>query len=122
MKDILTAFCKRLAMCLGALVIAAAAFFLARGEGRLAFAFVLGLFAALVFVSNMAHRLWTLSSDTRAARGQMLVGMIVRLVVFAGILAVAVLASPEVFFAAAAGFVLTYLVTFALLILQEAKK
>ena len=70
----------------------------------------------------MAHRLWTLSSDTRAARGQMLVGMIVRLVVFAGILAVAVLASPEVFFAAAAGFVLTYLVTFALLILQEAKK
>ncbi|MCI6284011.1 hypothetical protein [Selenomonas sp.] len=122
MKDILTAFCKRLAIGLGVLVCGSAAFFLARGEGRLTLAFVLGLFAALVFVSNMAHRLWTLSSDTRAARGQMLVGMIVRLVVFAGILAVAVLASPEVFFAAAAGFVLTYLVTFALLILQEAKK
>lgn len=122
MKDILTAFCKRLAVSLGVLVIAAAAFFLARGEGRLAFAFVLGLFAALVFVSNMAHRLWTLSSDTRAARGQMLVGTIVRLAVLALILAVAVLASADVFFAAAAGFVLTYVVTFAVLILQNAKK
>ena len=122
MKDILTAFCKRLAVNLGVLVIAAATFFLARGEGRLAFAFVLGLFAALVFVSNMAHRLWTLSRDSRAARGQMLVGMIVRLAVLALILAVAVLSSSDVFFAAAAGFVLTYVVTFALLILQEAKK
>ena len=122
MKDILTAFCKRLAIGLGVLVCGSAAFFLARGEGRLTLAFVLGLFAALVFVSNMAHRLWTLSSDTRSARGQMLVGTMIRLAVLACILAVAVLASSEVFFAAAAGFVLTYHVTFAVLILQNAKK
>ena len=122
MKDILTAFCKRLAIGLGVLVCGSAAFFLARGEGRLTLAFVLGLFAALVFVSHMAHGLWTLPSDPRSARGQMLVGTMIRLAVLACILAVAVLASSEVFFAAAAGFVLTYLVTFAVLILQNAKK
>lgn len=122
MKDILTAFCKRLAMSLAVLTGAATIFFLARGEGRLAFAFVLGLFAALVFVFNMAHRLWTISSDTRGAHGRMVAGMVVRFGVFALILGVAVMASTEVFFAAAAGFVLTYLVALGLLILQNAKK
>ena len=54
MKDILSAYRKRLQKSLAVLVIVAAALLLARGEGRLAFAFLLGLIAALVFVWNMA--------------------------------------------------------------------
>ena len=87
MKDILSAYRKRLQKSLAVLVIVAAALLLARGEGRLAFAFLLGLIAALVFVWNMAFRLWNLSTDAKTAHRQMLWGMFLRLAVLALVLA-----------------------------------
>ena len=122
MHDILTAFCKRLAWSLGALVIVGTVFFLARGEGQLVFAFVLGLAAALVFVWNMAFRLWHLASDAQAAHRQMLWGLVLRLAVLALVLLVAALASPEVLFAAAAGFVATYVLALGQLLLWNVGK
>ena len=122
MKDILTAFCKRLAKRLGVLVGAAAVFFLARGEGALVFAFALGLAAALVFVWNMAYRLWHLSTEAKTAHRQMLWGMFLRLAILALVLLAAGMASSDVLLAAAAGFVLTYLVALVTFLLQNAKK
>lgn len=122
MKDILTAFCKRLAKCLGVLVGAAAVFFLARGEGTLVFAFGLGLAAALVFVWNMAYRLWHLSTEAKTAHRQMLWGMFLRLAILALVLLAAGMASSDVLLAAAAGFVLAYLVALVTFLLQNAKK
>ena len=122
MKDILSAYRKRLRKSLAVLVIVAVALLLARGEGRLAFAFLLGLAAALVFVWNMAFRLWNLSTDAKTAHRQMLWGMSLRLAVLALVLLAAALASSEVMLAAAAGFVATYFVALGQLILQHAKK
>ena len=96
MKDILSAYRKRLRKSLAVLVIVAVALLLARGEGRLAFAFLLGLVAALVFVWNMAFRLWNLSTDAKTAHRQMLWGMFLRLAVLALVLLAAALASSEV--------------------------
>lgn len=122
MKDILSAYRKRLQKSLAVLVIVAAALLLARGEGHLAFAFLLGLVAALVFVWNMAFRLWNLSTDVKTAHRQMLWGMFLRLAVLALVLLAAALASSEVMLAAAAGFALTYFVALGQLILWNAGK
>lgn len=122
MKDILSAYRKRLRKSLAVLVIVAVALLLARGEGHLAFAFLLGLVAALVFVWNMAFRLWNLSTDAKTAHRQMLWGMFLRLAVLALVLLAAALASSEVMLAAAAGFVATYFVALGQLILWNAGK
>ena len=122
MKDILSAYRKRLQKSLAVLVIVAAALLLARGEGRLGFEFLLGLIAAVVFVRNMAVRLGILCRCGKAAERQRLWGLFLRLAVLALVLLAAALASSEVMLAAAAGFVATYFVALGQLILQHAKK
>ena len=121
MKDILSAYRKRLAKSLAVLVIVAVALLLARGEGHLAFAFLLGLVAALVFVWNMAFRLWNLSTDVKTAHRQMLWGMFLRLAVLALVLLAAAMASSEVMLTAAAGFLATYFVALGQLLLYAKK-
>ena len=84
------------------------ALLLARGEGGLTFALLLGFAAALVFVWNMAWRLWHLAAAPGTARRQMLWGMALRLAVLALVLLAAASVSSEVFLMAAFGFVLCY--------------
>lgn len=121
MNDILSAYRKRLVKSLVVLVMIAAALLLARGAGHLVIAFVLGLFAALVFVWNMAFRLWNLSTDAKTAHRQMLWGMFLRLAVLALVLLAAAMASSEVMLTAAAGFLATYFVALGQLLLYAKK-
>lgn len=121
MNDILSAYRKRLVKSLVVLVMIAAALLLARGAGHLVITFVLGLFAALVFVWNMAFRLWNLSTDVKTAHRQMLWGMFLRLAVLALVLLAAAMASSEVMLTAAAGFLATYFVALGQLLLYAKK-
>ena len=122
MKQILSVFMKRLAIALGLAALMIGSLLLARGEGQLIGALFLGYFAALVFVWNMAWRLWRLTYMQSGGKRQMLWGMFLRLAVLALVLLAAALASSEVMLAAAAGFVATYFVALGQLILQHAKK
>ena len=123
MKDILSAYRKRLQKSLAVLVIVAVALLLARGEGRLAFAFLLGLIAALVFVWNMAFRLWNLSTDAKTAHRQMLWGMVLRMLVLFLVLLVVVTISIPAFLVTALGFLVCYgLALFLLIRMNLGKK
>ena len=108
MKQILSVFMKRLAIALGLAALMIGSLLLARGEGQLIGALFLGYFAALVFVWNMAWRLWHLAAAPGTARRQMLWGMALRLAVLALVLLAAASVSSEVFLMAAFGFVLCY--------------
>ena len=108
MKQILSVFMKRLAIALVAMALMIGSLLLARGEGQFIGALLLGYFAALVFVWNMAWRLWHLAAAPGTARRQMLWGMALRLAVLALVLLAAASVSSEVFLMAAFGFVLCY--------------
>ena len=108
MKQILSVFMKRLAIALGLAALMIGSLLLARGEGQFIGALLLGYFAALVFVWNMAWRLWHLAAAPGTARRQMLWGMALRLAVLALVLLAAASVSSEVFLMAAFGFVLCY--------------
>ena len=81
MKELLSIFLRRLALSLLLAALGVGALLLARGEGGLTFALLLGFAAALVFVWNMAWRLWHLATAPGTARRQMLWGMALRLAV-----------------------------------------
>lgn len=108
MKELLSVFLRRLALSLLLAALGVGALLLARGEGGLTFALLLGFAAALVFVWNMAWRLWYLAAAPGTARRQMLWGMALRLAVLALVLLAAASVSSEVFLMAAFGFVLCY--------------
>jgi hypothetical protein len=108
MKELLSVFLRRLALSLLLAALGVGALLLARGEGDLTFALLLGFAAALVFVWNMAWRLWHLAAAPGTARRQMLWGMALRLSVLALVLLAAASVSSEVFLMAAFGFVLCY--------------
>ena len=108
MKELLSVFLRHLALSHLLAALGVGALLLARGEGGLTFALLLGFAAALVFVWNMAWRLWHLAAAPGTARRQMLWGMALRLAVLALVLLAAASVSSEVFLMAAFGFVLCY--------------
>ena len=81
MKQILSVFMKRLAIALVAMALMIGSLLLARGEGQFIGALLLGYFAALVFVWNMAWRLWRLTYMESGGKRQMLWGMVLRMLV-----------------------------------------
>ena len=109
MKQILSVFMKRLAIALVAMALMIGSLLLARGEGQFIGALLLGYFAALVFVWNMAWRLWRIAeAPTGGAAKQMLGGLVVRMVVLLLILLTAINISAKVFGVTALGFLLCY--------------
>lgn len=116
MKQILSVFMKRLAIALGLAALMIGSLLLARGEGQLIGALFLGYFAALVFVWNMAWRLWRLTYMQSGGKRQMLWGMVLRMLVLFLVLLVAVTISIPVFLVTALGFLVCYGLALFLLI------
>lgn len=108
MKQILSVFMKRLAAALGIASLVIGGFLLARGEGTLIGALFLGYLTALVFVWNMAWRLWRLTYLQKGGKRQMLWGMVLRMLVLFLVLLVAVTISVPVFLVTALGFLVCY--------------
>lgn len=108
MKQILSVFMKRLAAALGIASLVIGGFLLARGEGALIGALFLGYLTALVFVWNMAWRLWRLTYLQKGGKRQMLWGMVLRMLVLFLVLLVAVTISVPVFLVTALGFLVCY--------------
>ena len=104
MKQILSVFMKRLAIALVAMALMIGSLLLARGEGQFIGALLLGYFAALVFVWNMAWRLWRLTYMQSGGKRQMLWGMVLRMLVLFLVLLVVVTISIPVFLVTALGF------------------
>ena len=99
---------KRLAAALGIASLVIGGFLLARGEGALIGALFLGYLTALVFVWNMAWRLWRLTYLQKGGKRQMLWGMVLRMLVLFLVLLVAVTISVPVFLVTALGFLVCY--------------
>ncbi len=108
MKKILSVFMKRLAIALGFMTLLTGAFLFARGEGNLIGALFLGYLTAMVFVWNMAWRLWRLTYLQKGGKRQMLWGMVLRMLVLFLVLLVAVTISVPVFLVTAYGFLVCY--------------
>ena len=123
MKQILSVFMKRLAIALGLAALMIGSLLLARGEGQLIGALFLGYCAALVFVWNMAWRLWRLTYMQSGGKRQMLWGMVLRMLVLFLVLLVAVTISVPVFLVTALGFLVCYgLALFLLIHMNLGKK
>lgn len=122
MKQILSVFVKRLAMALGIMTLLIGAVLLSRGEGTLIGALFLGYLAAMVFVWNMAWRLWRLTYLQKGGKRQMLWGMALRMLVLFLVLLVAVTISVPVFLVTALGFLVCYGASLFLLIHMQAGK
>ena len=117
MKEVLSIFIKRLSWGLAALTLMLGSLLLARGEGGLIGALLLGYMAALVFVWNMAWRLWRIAeAPTGGAAKQMLWGLVLRMVVLLLVLLTAINISAKVFGVTALGFLLCYGMAMFLLI------
>ena len=99
---------KRLAIALGFMTLLTGAFLFARGEGNLIGALFLGYLTAMVFVWNMAWRLWRLTYLQKGGKRQMLWGMVLRMLVLFLVLLVAVTISVPVFLVTAYGFLVCY--------------
>lgn len=108
MKQLLSIFIKRLLLALGVVTLAAGALLLAKGKAPLIGALFLGYAAALMFVWNMAWRLWRLTIRPQGGKGQMMWGMAFRILLLFLVLLVAAAVSAEFFLAAAAGFLICY--------------
>lgn len=114
---------KRLAIALVAMALMIGSLLLARGEGQFIGALLLGYFAALVFVWNMAWRLWRLTYMQSGGKRQMLWGMVLRMLVLFLVLLVAVTISIPVFLVTALGFLVCYgLALFLLIHMNLGKK
>ncbi|WP_033171525.1 hypothetical protein [Selenomonas sp. ND2010] len=117
MKEVLSIFIKRLSWGLAVLTLMLGSLLLARGEGGLIGALLLGYMAALVFVWNMAWRLWRIAeAPTGGAAKQMLWGLVLRIVVLLLVLLTAINISAKVFGVTALGFLLCYGMAMFLLI------
>lgn len=117
MKEVLSIFIKRLSWGLAVLTLMLGSLLLARGEGGLIGALLLGYMAALVFVWNMAWRLWRIAeAPTGGAAKQMLWGLVLRMVVLLLVLLTAINISAKVFGVTALGFLLCYGMAMFLLI------
>ena len=114
---------KRLAIALGLAALMIGSLLLARGEGQFIGALLLGYFAALVFVWNMAWRLWRLTYMQSGGKRQMLWGMVLRMLVLFLVLLVVVTISIPVFLVTALGFLVCYgLALFLLIHMNLGKK
>lgn len=117
MKEVLSIFIKRLSWGLAVLTLMLGSLLLTRGEGGLIGALLLGYMAALVFVWNMAWRLWRIAeAPTGGAAKQMLWGLVLRIVVLLLVLLTAINISAKVFGVTALGFLLCYGMAMFLLI------
>lgn len=117
MKEVLSVFIRRLAGGLAAASLMVGSLLLARGETDLIGALLLGYLAALVFVWNMAWRLWRIAAvPTGGAKKQMLWGLVLRMMVLLLILLTAVNISAQVFGVTVLGFLICYGLSIFLLI------
>lgn len=117
MKEVLSIFIKRLSWGLAVLTLMLGSLLLARGEGGLIGGLLLGYMAALVFVWNMAWRLWRIAeAPTGGATKQMLWGLVLRMAVLLLVLLTAINISAKVFGVTALGFLLCYGMAMFLLI------
>jgi len=117
MKEVLSIFIKRLACGLTVVTLMIGSLLLARDEADLIGALLLGYMAALVFVWNMAWRLWRIAAaPTGGAKKQMLWGLVLRMMVLLLILLTAVKISAQVFGVTALGFLICYGLSMFLLI------
>lgn len=117
MKEFLSVFIRRLAVSLTAMAVMAGSLLFARGEAGLIGALLLGYLAALVFVWNMAWRLWRIAdAPVGGAKKQMLWGLLLRMIVLVAVLLTAVKISAQVFGVTVLGFLLCYGVCLFLLI------
>lgn len=109
MKEELLVFIRRLAISLAVVTVMVGSLLISRGELHLIGALLLGYGAALVFVWNMAYRLWRIAEmPTGGAKRQMLWGMVLRMLVLFLVLTVAIKISAQVFGVAALGFIVCY--------------
>lgn len=123
MKELLSVFLRRLALSLLLAALGVGTLLLVRGEGGLTFALLLGFAAALVFVWNMAWRLWRLTYMQSGGKRQMLWGMVLRMLVLFLVLLVVVTISIPVFLVTALGFLVCYgLALFLLIHMNLGKK
>ncbi|SFT61633.1 hypothetical protein SAMN02910356_01342 [Selenomonas sp. GACV-9] len=117
MKEVLSVFIKRLAVGLAVAALMVGSLLLARGEAHLIGALLLGYLAALVFVWNMAWRLWRIAAvPAGGAKKQMLWGLVLRMMVLLLILLTAVNISAQVFGVTVLGFLICYGMAMFLLI------
>lgn len=108
MKETLLLFVRRMAISLIVLTVMIGSLLSARGELYLIGALFLGYAASLVFIWNMAYRLWRIAGMAAGAKKNMLWGFILRLMVLFMVLLFAVQISSQVFGIVALGFILCY--------------
>ena len=119
MKELLPVFGKRLRKSLGLVLVVLGAALLARGEGALIPALVLGFAAAVFYGVSTARSLWRVGEG----RGGLGIGSaLLRLALVGLIFLLAALASPEALFVTGAGFCLAYLLMLGQLILLNYRK
>ena len=117
MREFLSVFIRRLAVSLTAMAVMAGSLLFARGEAGLVGALLMGYLAALVFVWNMAWRLWRIAdAPAGGAKKQMLWGLLLRMMVLTAVLLTAVKISAQVFGVTVLGFLLCYGISLFLLI------
>ena len=117
MREFLSVFIRRLAVSLTAMAVVAGSLLFARGEAGLVGALLMGYLAALVFVWNMAWRLWRIAdAPAGGAKKQMLWGLLLRMTVLTAVLLTAVKISAQVFGVTVLGFLLCYGISLFLLV------
>ena len=119
MKELLPVFGKRLAQSLLLVLVVLSGVFLARGEGALIPALVLGFAAAIFYGGSTARSLWRVGSG----RGGLGIGStLLRLSLVGLIFLLAALASPRALLVTGGGFCLAYLLMLGQLILLNYRK
>ena len=115
MQQFFSGFIRRLALALSAATVMMGSMLLARGEAELICALLFGYAAALVFVWNMAMRLWRLTVTPNRSTRQMLWGLAFRLLLAFLLFSLAARFSERAFFIAVLGFLVCYGLAFSVL-------
>ncbi len=109
MKDVLLASVRSMLKSLGIVTMMVAITLFSSGEGRLLGALFIGYVTAATFLWTMIYRIWRVAeSSSGNAKGQMLWGLALRLMVLFIVLFVAIHISVQVFSVTVAGFLLFY--------------
>lgn len=115
MRQFFSGFMRRLALVLFVATVMMGSMLLARGEAKLIPLLAFGYAVALVFVWDMAMRLWRLTAVPGRAKRQMMRGLAFRLLVLFLLFSVAARISEHAFLVAALGFLVCYGLAFSVL-------
>ncbi len=109
MKEVLLTSARSMLKSLGIVTLMIAITLFSWGEARLLGALFIGYVTAATFLWTMIYRIWKIADlSTGNAKGQMLWGLALRLMVLFIVLFVAIHISVQVFSVTAAGFLLFY--------------